>query len=161
MIIVGYPGIGKTTISGRKTGCIDLESSLFHSQELEDWFDTYCELAFKLSKDGFIVMVSSHEDVVKQLKKYYADYTEIYVICPHPNIKYQWIYRLLKRYEKMPSDKNFRAFQRAKKHFDEDIHDLIWSGLDGGTVTSTDYDLMNVIVGIKNFYLNSQELQGS
>ena len=37
MIIVGYPGIGKSTLCQHRENCIDLESSCFDKSNKNDW----------------------------------------------------------------------------------------------------------------------------
>ena len=76
MIIIGYQGIGKSTLAG-KNKCIDLESGNFWFYDLEtyqkvrhnDWYIPYCNIANHLSEQGYIVFTSSHEVVRNELKK--------------------------------------------------------------------------------------------
>ena len=74
MVIVGYQGIGKSTLAKNRNGFIDLESSNFfvNGERSPDWYIPYCEIALDLSKQGYDVFVSSHKVVRDELKKYYG-----------------------------------------------------------------------------------------
>ena len=69
MIIIGYQGIGKSSVSGADSGCIDLESSNFWNEGVraDDWYIYYCNIALDLSKQGFTVFTSSHKEVREYL----------------------------------------------------------------------------------------------
>ena len=58
-IIIGYPGVGKSTAASDYFNLIDLESSFFLKTN-PLWADEYYSLAFDLYKQGFKVCVSSH-----------------------------------------------------------------------------------------------------
>ena len=47
MIIIGYQGIGKSTLANNKNGYIDLESSSFwnNGTRIPDWHIYYCRIA--------------------------------------------------------------------------------------------------------------------
>lgn len=70
MIIIGYPGIGKSTLAGKDHKFIDLESSNFkiEDERSEDWYKVYCKVAEDLSRQGYIVFVSSHLAVREALR---------------------------------------------------------------------------------------------
>lgn len=44
MIVVGYPGIGKSTLCQHRENCIDLESSCFDKSN-KNWYKDYCNVA--------------------------------------------------------------------------------------------------------------------
>ena len=66
MIIVGYPGIGKSTLCQYRDNCIDLESSCFDKLN-KNWYKDYCNVAVDLHKQGNIALVSNHESVYEEL----------------------------------------------------------------------------------------------
>ena len=70
MIVIGYPGIGKSTLANRGHRYIDLESNCFYIDGERDsrWFVPYCNIAEDLSRHGYIVFVSSHESVREHLR---------------------------------------------------------------------------------------------
>ena len=121
MIIVGYPCIGKSTYAvSHKYKAIDLESSNFIKDG--SWVESYCNVAIGLSEQGYDVFVSSHDDVRKQLLK--SDYEYVFAIYPALDIKEEWLERLHERYLKTELEKDYRAWQRALNHYDEDIAKL-------------------------------------
>ena len=123
MIIVGYPCIGKSTYAAsHRFKVIDLESSNFIKDG--NWVESYCNVAIDLSKHGYNVFVSSHDAVRKQLLK--SDYEYVFVIYPALDIKEEWLERLHERYleTELEKEKDYRAWQRALNHYNEDIAKL-------------------------------------
>ena len=98
MIVIGYQGIGKSTLGG-KSKFIDLESGNMwvDGKRADDWYIPYCNIAIHLSKQGFTVFTSSHEVVRNYLKN---STEEVVICCPTLELKDQWIERLQTRYDK-------------------------------------------------------------
>ncbi len=147
MIIIGYQGIGKSTISNRHTGCIDLESGNFWNDEnkrSDDWYIYYCNIAVHLSKQGYIVFTSSHECVRNRLKDH-NDGEYVSIICPAPELKDQWIDKLQYRYERTKKEKDYKAYMNAKERYTENINELISCGLPYTLITDIDYYLIDLI----------------
>ena len=71
MILVGYPGVGKSSISNSRMYYVDLESSNFTINGSKDlgWVVPYINVAIDLCKQGYDVFVSSHFVVRNELKK--------------------------------------------------------------------------------------------
>ena len=149
MIVIGYQGIGKSTCASKMDGIIDLESSNFKidGERDENWHIIYCRIAVSLARQGYIVMVSSHECVRSELQKYDPDdkYTVV-MICPHYTLKDRWIQRLYSRYIQDFSDKNYVAWKYAESHFTESIQSMsqgvVFSII---FLNSMDYDLGGLI----------------
>lgn len=167
MIIIGYPGVGKTTMmescgnicreKGYKS-VIDLESSIFHpSQPADlkgiftdpDWTRVYCQVATALSDQGHLVFVSSHADVQKRLR---ACRDRVCVVCPAVELKQEWLERLRTRYLTSADDekdKNLAAYNRACDHYEEDIETLKSNGFELLEITEMYYSLEDLIFGEK------------
>lgn len=140
MIIIGYQGIGKSTLAQCNLNYIDLESSNFwiDGKRADDWYKPYCKIAEHLSRQGYRVFVSSHECVRKMLK----DSNEQVVCCvPAVSLKEQWIERLKKRYESDQSNKNYKAYMNAVDRYEDNIMEIEFSGFPIVILTSMDYDL--------------------
>jgi MoxR-like ATPase len=72
MIIIGYPGIGKTTLCKHWHKYVDLDSSAFrYNDGTRDkrWAEIYCKVAIDLHNQGYVVFLSSHYEVRDILKK--------------------------------------------------------------------------------------------
>lgn len=128
MIVVGYQGIGKTTVSKKHKSCIDLDSSSFktNSDGHRDpkWYVVYCNYAIELAKQGYTVFVSSHKCVRDELANRIRE-NYIVVFCyPTLELKDIWIDRLQSRFEKDPNVSNRNAFVNAKNEFSISICDL-------------------------------------
>ena len=124
MIIIGYPGVGKTSLAGRYRQYIDLESSHFNDafgEKPSGWFIPYCKVAEDLSKQGYRVFVSCH----KEVQEYFSKSNE-YVIVLYPTIelKEQWLDRVERRFENDPSMKNKKAMENVEKYWDIQINSL-------------------------------------
>jgi hypothetical protein len=139
MIIIGYQGIGKSTLAG-KANCIDLESGNFwvDGKRDEKWYIPYCNIAEHLSSQGYTVFVSSHEVVRNQLKN---SNEEVYIVCPSLDLKDQWVQKLKDRYESTQLEKDYKAYMNAADRYTENISELINSGIECYQIQSMDYDL--------------------
>ena len=127
MIIIGYPCIGKTSTADITNGCIDLESSYFNNGNPK-WYESYINVALDLASQGYTVFVSSHSDVVHSLKISGHLDIPVVVFCPSLEFKEDWIERAKLRFERTKADKDERAYNRIKEHFEEDITALMNSG---------------------------------
>ena len=116
MIIIGYQGIGKSTLAGW-SNCIDLESGNFwvDGKRAEDWYIPYCQIANHLSEQGYTVFVSSHEVVRNELKK---SKERVVAICPFVELRNEWVAKLEDRYLTTKLDKDYKAWKNAEDRYD-------------------------------------------
>lgn len=143
MIIVGYQGIGKSTLAGTNN-CIDLESGNFwvDGKRADDWYKPYCQIANHLSEQGYTVFTSSHEVVRKELEK---SKEKVFVVCPSINLQDEWIRKLKARYESTGLDKDFKALANAEDRYRENIAGLLNGNLKCYKITSMDYNLKQIV----------------
>lgn len=144
MIVIGYQGIGKSTLASAETKCIDLESGNFwvDGKRADDWYKPYCQIANHLSEQGYTVFVSSHEVVRKELEKS----TEfICVVHPSTELENAWVYKLAKRYAMTKTDKDRKAYLNAKDRYKDNIIELMTSPFISYEIKSIDYDLKDII----------------
>ena len=127
MIIIGYQGIGKSTLTKECKGYIDLESRNFwwNKQRPHDWYIYYCQIAEDLSKQGYIVFVSSHKEVREFLKN---SKEKVIVIFPSILKKDEWIKKLKNRYDRTGKEKDYKAWKNAEDRYIENIDELMRSG---------------------------------
>lgn len=129
MIIMGYPGIGKSYLANKENNYIDLDSSLFYNgnKKVADWYKIYCNIAANLSSQNFNVFISCHKEVQEELIRRNEF---VCVVYPALCLKEDWIKRLEDRYEASNSGErsiitaDYNAFKRARDHYDEDIESL-------------------------------------
>lgn len=147
MIIIGYQGIGKSTLAG-KYGCIDLESGNFwvDGKRAEDWYIPYCQIANHLSQQGFTVFVSSHEVVRKELEK---SKEKVFCVFPAINLKEQWVEKLRERYERTGLEKDFKAYANAEDRYKENISELMRGYHLFYEIKSMDYSLRDIVLKLK------------
>ena len=151
MVIVGYQGIGKSTLAKNANGFIDLESSNFFVNGVRstDWYVPYCKIALNLSAQGYNVFVSSHQVV----RTYLADHhtQKLVIACPSKNLKDEWLEKLANRYQSTNLDKDFKAWQNALLRYDENIDELFGQyGFDYCLIIdSMNYDLESLLNGLK------------
>ena len=151
MIIIGYQGIGKSSVSGIENGCIDLESSNFwHDGERpDDWYIYYCNIALDLSRQGYTVFTSSHKCVRDYLLLHNGN-EFIVTVFPERWLKDEWINRLKKRYHTEPSNKNYKALMNAEDRFEDNVKELEeWGGEYYG-IQDMDYDLMDIVKHLRS-----------
>lgn len=156
MIIVGFPAIGKSSVSGGNN--IDLESSNFwitdangNKYRNDEWIECYCNIARDLSSQGFNVFLSSHGGVIKHLND---TNTEFFAIFPDIQLKELWINRLKERYCSIATDKNKKALDRVENYYEEDIKALKETCANYYALQSTHYTLEEVIhyIGLSEEY---------
>lgn len=148
MIIIGYQGIGKSSISGRNSGRIDLESGNFWNNDTRpnDWYVYYCNIAEHLSKQKFTVFTSSHKEVRERLK---FSNENIWVIYPSLYLKDQWIKRLEERYNKTNLLKDYKALKNAETMFEYNINDLAQSPFKHCEIGTIDYNLSDLVCSLE------------
>ena len=153
MIVIGYQGIGKSSLAGRNNRFIDLESGNFwvDGKRAEDWYKPYCQIAEHLSQQGYIVFTSSHEVVRKQLEN---SSETVAIVYPSIELKDKWIDKLERRYAESGLEKDYKALMNAKDRYEENIKEL--SEYANGyqvyrlALTKMDYDLEAALIHLKN-----------
>ena len=144
MIICGYQGIGKSTVAGRNN-IIDLESGNFwhKGQRPDNWYVYYCNIAEHLSRQGYIVLLSSHKVVRDRLRKYCNE--PVRLIFPSIFLAEEWKHKLCARYQSTKSEKDFKAWQNAEERYHENIAELLRCGIPSYEITDMDYRLSDII----------------
>lgn len=122
-IIIGFPGVGKSTVAKEDLGFIDLESSTFmvDGKHSEDWYKVYVNVAIDLAK-YHKVFISSHTDVQNYLAALH--YENVLIVYPDKSLKNAWLERLSNRYKLDPSDKNKRALEYMESNFDACVDNM-------------------------------------
>lgn len=145
MIVIGYQGIGKSTLSQKNFRYIDLESSALYKGgvRLENWHEPYCMIAEWLSRQGYTVFVSSHKEVRGYLNECCKE--PFFAVVPSESLKDEWTDKLLKRYEQFPTDKNYRAYRNAVDRFTENIREIKNDVEDVREIRSMNYELGKII----------------
>lgn len=147
MIVVGYQGIGKSTLAKNKSGYIDLESGCFWNNgiRIDDWHIYYCQIAEHLSRQGNVVLVSSHKPVREYLKS-----SNEGTICVYPKIflSDEWKKKLHDRYEATKLAKDYKAWINAEEMYHDNISDLSMCGIPHAEIDRMDYDLNEIIIGV-------------
>lgn len=150
MIIVGYQGIGKSTLAKDGNGYIDLESGNFFIDGVrqDNWYIPYCNIAISLSKQGYVVFVSSHECVRNYLSSCAQD-IQLAIICPSLCLKDRWIEKLEYRYIHTGLTKDYKALMNAKDRYEENIRELLNTpGFEVTQIGTMNYQLSSIISSI-------------
>lgn len=149
MIIIGYQGIGKSTMAGQN-GCIDLESGNFwvDGKRSEDWYIPYCQIANHLSEQGYTVFVSSHEVVRNELKK---SKERVVAICPAVELRDKWITKLEIRYDTTGLEKDYKAWKNAEDRYVANIMEIANSGIPVFWINDISYILRNILYDLGAF----------
>lgn len=145
MIVIGYQGIGKSTLANKDLRFIDLESGNFwvDGKRADDWYKPYCQIAEHLSQQGYIVFTSSHEVVRKQLRN-----SDEQVICcvPDLSLKDAWIQKLKERYESSELEKDYKAYMNAESMFTDNINEIANDCFGILWLDKMDYDLCDLVL---------------
>lgn len=149
MIIIGYQGIGKSTLCKNFYGkFIDLESGNFwvDGKRADDWYKIYANIANHLSTQGCVVFTSSHEVVRKAL---YSSKEQVYIVHPSLDLRDHWISKLKCRYEQTNLDKDYKAWKNAESGYAEQIMSCIDDPIPNVEISSANYDLYNIIQDLR------------
>lgn len=173
MIITGYQGIGKSTLANTNVNIIDLESSCFwkHEEDVylnrtekkirpDDWYVYYCQMAQHLSRQGYTVFVSCHQEVRDYLSVHNSE--KFCAIFPSKKLKDKWLQRLSDRYTESKSEKDLQAFEHAKSNYDNSISRL-WHECQYGVeyyynvaiIEDINYDLQELVNSLQKDKLKS------
>ena len=128
MIILGYPGVGKSTFAKQYDYAVDLESSSFtvDGQRHTNWYKVYVDVARHISAQGKVVFISTHYSVLHQVEQVCSS-SEWFVMFPDISCKDMWIDRLQKRCLTTRSEKDMRAYEHVSKCYEYDIQTLMCS----------------------------------
>ena len=144
MIIIGYQGIGKSTVCKDNPRYIDFESSALKlfGRRPPNWELPYCQMAVWLSKQGYVVFTSSHKEVRKLLTK-----SEEYCIAIVPSLELEeeWLERLKTRYEKSDTEKDLLAYLNAQDRYKDNISEIMRDVADTFVIKEMDYDLKQIV----------------
>ena len=146
-VIIGYQGIGKSTLADREKGYIDLESSNFRidGKKADDWYKAYGNIALDLSRQGYDVFTASHA-VVREWLATQNKIGEKIVICyPADFLRDLWVKKLEDRYNKTGLQKDYAAWKNAEDRYVDNINEMIADadkyGFGKCCLMSMDYDL--------------------
>lgn len=144
MIIIGYQGIGKSTLADTDNTYIDLESSNFwhKGKRCDSWYIYYGKIAESLSRQNYNIFTSSHKEVRDYLKN-----SQEIVICIYPSILLaeEWKEKLKRRYEKTQLTKDYKAWKNAEDRYHENISKLMMCGIPHIEINSMKYNLKELI----------------
>lgn len=146
MIVVGYQGIGKSTLAKQyDTIAIDLESGNFwvDGKRHDDWYIIYCNIANHLSSQGYIVCTSSHKPVRDYLKK--SD-EKVILAFPSLELKDEWVEKLRKRYESNGLEKDYKAMMNAIDTYDDNIKELMDEPFEKLIIKNMNYNLKEMVL---------------
>ena len=144
MIIIGYQGIGKSTLAKDSLKYIDLESGNFwiNGERDEQWYKPYCNIANHLSAQGYTVFTSSHKEVREELK----NSSEVVKIAfPALELKTDWLIRLTNRYNESMLEKDYKALMNASLYYEDNIEDLMNEPFDKIIINNIDCNLRGLI----------------
>lgn len=144
MIIIGYQGIGKSTICKDNPRYIDFESSALKmfGRRPPNWELPYCQMAICLSKQGYVVFTSSHKEV-REMFKGYDEYC--IAIVPTLELKNEWCIKLKRRYEESGLEKDKLALLNANERYEDNIKEIMDDVHDTFLIDSMDYDLKQIV----------------
>lgn len=144
IIICGYPCIGKSSVAQKSPFYIDLESSCF-TKNNSTWYIDYCETAINLARQGKVVFISTHNEVINYLEQFSLEDVYICIFIPQLTWWDFWIARAKIRFDENQTRKNSAALERIRSHFKEDIEKILTSNLPIIMPATLSYNLVDYI----------------
>lgn len=145
-VIIGYQGIGKSTLSNDDMRYVDLESGSFYvdGYRQDNWYIIYCNIAINLSKQGYNVFVSSHKVVRDYLL---SNHRDVKILCcyPSPYLKDDWIQKLRSRYDSSKLDKDRKAYLNALDRYSDNVIEIRSCGAVPVEIDNMNYDLKTLV----------------
>lgn len=141
-IVIGYPGIGKSTLARNRFSYVDLESTNFIKED-PNWYISYCDTAYDLAQSGYCVFISAHKKVQDYICRRVKNSTTVrlYECSPASYLKYRWIEKLRDRCLDSGSIKDTQAYRRVQDHFCEDVTSMQHMDVNHIILTDMNYDL--------------------
>lgn len=164
MIVIGYQGIGKSTMSKKFLECIDLESSNFRIDGVraDDWYKAYGNIALDLSRQGYIVFTASHAPVRKWLGEHNPTNQGVVICYPAQSLRDQWVKKLEERYSVSALQKDYAAWKNAEDRYVDNIQEMIDDahlyGFGRCCLMKMDYDLSRDLSSLIKKYMGSDML---
>ena len=156
MIILGYPGIGKSTICRDNQKYIDLESSNFYDEygnRPDKWWVYYCKTAIDLHRQGYTVFMSIHDEVREYFEHDIFSYNVV-MVYPDRNLKDAWIKKLEERYLNSGDIGDRKAWEKTRDKFEVNLESIEKSDLSRHILTSMDYNLAMWVADANDWYNN-------
>jgi len=147
-IIIGYQGIGKSSLAALDTKYIDLESGSFWIGDTRDpnWYQIYCKIAIELAIQGYIVFTSSHLVVREYLTSVpLPEQLKVFTCCPSIELKYLWIEKLKLRYNQSKLNKDYKSYMNAFDCYEDNIRSIQECPVPNILLTSMKYNLKKEI----------------
>lgn len=150
VVVVGYQGVGKSTLANERSKFIDLESSNFRvgGERIDNWYTIYCKIALSLALQGKIVFVSSHKEVREYLNSNLVDGVKLACCVPSIDLEDFWIQKLSERFERTGLDKDFRALMNAKDRYKMNIFEIMNNFECRCVIHTPDYKLYDVLFDV-------------
>lgn len=152
-IVIGYPGIGKSTLANKNYKYIDLESSAFwiDGKRPVHWFIPYVNEAIHLASQGHVVFISSHAPVRNYLStvKLPNSVKCIYICYPALKLRSAWIEMLKMRYLYTNSEKDHTAWTTVERDFSNNIETMMRTRWNKIVIESMDYKLEELLENVK------------
>lgn len=156
MIVLGFCGIGKSTLVYRRASdnlnhYVDLDYTDFKNVENDFWVKSYVKCATRLHNQGKIVLISTHEDVQKEVITT-LNSEDYVIISPSKDLLYGMCsLRKIKNYNnpylnEMQKNDNLNMIDRiAETHYWEIESVVKLYNMNCIELTSSKYELIELI----------------
>lgn len=141
MIILGFPGIGKTTAAKKSWRVIDLDD-LYSKLASEPLCSIVPYAAKSLSDQGYDVLVPWDEFCQRDFE---ANGISATIIFPAMSLYMDWVDRLYERQIKSGSTKDYDIWRYVRWKYSEMIVTIEKSTLDKLKIATMKYDLLTLI----------------
>jgi len=150
-VLIGYQGIGKSSIASKYSDFVDFESGNFwvDGRRADDWYKPYAQCVLDLSSQGLNVFTASHKpyrEYIYEINSKREKPEPIYIIHPSIELKDFWIGKLQDRYNRSGLDKDYRALMNAKDRYVDNIRELLDDPIPSVVIKDRNYDLVTFLL---------------
>ena len=122
MIIVGYYGVGKTTLCKNVATNIDLDCISADPSPVV--VDAYADMIKSMNEDGYDVFIQSNEQLIRTLCKLGLR-EQILIVTPGYSLKEQWATKLCEQYDTSETSASLRSLLVSTSNYNAATADLL------------------------------------
>ena len=143
MIIIGYPGIGKSTLaSNNPEAYCYLSANDYKIYDNSVWMDRYCQDAIDEEPYSDVVFVDYYDEVLDRLNE---TNSRVIVVAPALDLRDEWVKKLLRRYQQTFQTTHYYDYSRVEHVYDKDVQYALENAREFYVIRNMKYKLHSIL----------------